>query len=75
MTPARAIQQSPSSFLEDSSTSSMDSSPLEAELERERRRYREERELCYRGFFVVTVNVGGYKSVNKCNNCIISLRI
>ncbi|XP_073227363.1 multiple PDZ domain protein-like isoform X1 [Porites lutea] len=38
MTPARAIQQSPSSFLEDSSTSSMDSTPLEAELERERRR-------------------------------------
>ena len=50
MTPARAIQQSPSSFLEDSSTSSMDSSPLEAELERERRRYWEERELCYLGF-------------------------
>lgn len=34
MTPARAIQQSPSSFLEDSSTSSMEADP-----ERDQRRY------------------------------------
>ena len=40
MTPARAIQQSPSSFLEDSSTSSVHSSSqsLEVEAEREQRR-------------------------------------
>lgn len=40
MTPARAIQQSPSSFLEDSSTSSIHSSShsLEADAEREQRR-------------------------------------
>lgn len=39
MTPARAIQQSPSSFLEDSSTSSVHSSQsLEVEAEREQRR-------------------------------------
>ncbi|XP_022779810.1 multiple PDZ domain protein-like isoform X3 [Stylophora pistillata] len=40
MTPARAIQQSPSSFLEDSSTSSVHSSSqsLEAEADREQKR-------------------------------------
>lgn len=39
MTPARAIQQSPSSFLEDSSTSSVHSSQsLEAEADREQKR-------------------------------------
>ena len=48
MTPARAIQQSPSSFLEDSSTSSVHSSSqsLEVEAEREQRRLK-----CYVFFF------------------------
>ena len=44
MTPARAIQQSPSSFLEDSSTSSMEADP-----ERDQRRYLN-RLSCYAWF-------------------------
>ena len=59
MTPARAIQQSPSSFLEDSSTSSVHSSQsLEAEADREQKRWLWEKSVDH---FVASVRQGKFQ--------------
>lgn len=59
MTPARAIQQSPSSFLEDSSTSSVHSSQsLEAEADREQKRWLWEKSVDH---FVTSVRQGKFQ--------------
>ena len=59
MTPARAIQQSPSSFLEDSSTSSVHSSQsFEAEADREQKRWLWEKSVDH---FVTSVRQGKFQ--------------